>query len=112
MNSPEHGTEVWPCSSLEEAVQTLARLARSAENNRQEDGIQRYFCLWSDTPVQGQAAAGDPTSPHIPASDTLTLTLHFRADRISPNREETCRCQAHQGLRYQADKMLTEEVMV
>ena len=41
-NSREYGTHVWPCEGVDAAVETLARLARSAQQHRREDHIQRY----------------------------------------------------------------------
>lgn len=81
MNSREYGTEVWPCEGLDEAVETLSRLARSAEQHRREDGIQRYFCILGEPPEESQGAACDPASPDVPDTDVLTLTLHFRESR-------------------------------
>ena len=78
MNSREYGTEVWPCEGMDEAIETLSRLARSAEQHRREDGIQRYFCILVAPPEESQGAACDPASPDLPDTDALTLTLHFR----------------------------------
>ena len=78
MNSREYGTEVWPCGGLDEAIETLTRLARSAEQHRRCDGIQRYFCILVEPPEESEGVACDPASPDGPDTDALTLTLHFR----------------------------------
>ena len=88
MNSREYGTEVWPCEGLEEAIQTLANLARSAEQHRRSDGIQRYFCILGEPPEESQGAACDPVSPDAPDADALTLTLHLRETRHCREPEE------------------------
>lgn len=95
MNSRKYGTEAWPCDGLDEAVKTLARLARAAEQRRREDGIQRYFCILGELPAQGQEAVCDPVSPDPADTDALTLTLHFR-DTTKPCRESEavpCLCR-------------------
>ncbi len=105
MNSVRYGTEAWPCNSLEAAVQTLCRLARSAEQRRQTDGIQRYFCIkGSDLPAQEEGVERDPVSPILPDADALTLTLHPR---------ETCDCQmshfAHERDMREVVRLLCQE---
>ena len=88
MNSQEYGTEVWPCASLEEAIETLSRLARSAERHRQQDGIQRYFCILGEPPEASEGVACDTVSPDPSDTDALTLTLHFRETRHCREPEE------------------------
>ena len=76
MNSREYGTEVWPCEGLDEAVETLSRLAWSAETASARGHVQRYFCILGEWPEKVQEADCDPVSPDAP--DTDALTLHFR----------------------------------
>ena len=66
MTSEELGTEAWPCQDLEEALGTLARAARSAERSRQQDGVQRYFCIARDLPGEGVAWVPAPAAPTEP----------------------------------------------
>ena len=105
MNSVRYGTEVWPCSGVEEAVTTLCHLARSAEQRRQTDGIQRYFCIkGSDLPAQEAGAERDPVSPVLPDAEALTLTLHL---------PHTCHCPmahaAHEQDMREVVRLLCEE---
>lgn len=78
MNSREYGTEVWPCSSLDEALETLSRLARSAELHRRTDHIQRYFCILGELPALEQNIVCDTVTPNLPDADALTLVIHLR----------------------------------
>ena len=94
MNSREYGTHVWPCEGLDEAIETLARLARSAEERRHVDGIQRYFCIRGTLPKEMETAACDPVSPPHSDTDALTLTIHFRDTRGWREQEARhCRCR-------------------
>ena len=79
MNSAEYGTEAWPCTTLDEAVGTLAALARSAEERRRRDGIQRFFCIKGETFLEeGGAGAGVPDpDPCSPDEDAAVLLLHI-----------------------------------
>ena len=58
MNSREYGTHVWPCEGLDEAVETLSRLAWSAEQHRRSDGVQRYFCILGEPPEEEPGSVG------------------------------------------------------
>ena len=105
MNSARYGTEAWPCNSLEAAVQNLAHQARSAEQQRQKDGIQRYFCIkGSDLPAQEEGAKRDPVSPIVPDADALTLTLRL---------PEMCHCPmshfAHERDMREVVRLLCQE---
>lgn len=79
MNSAQYGTEAWPCTTLNEAVGTLAALARSAEERRRRDGIQRFFCIKGETFLEGDGAGADVPDPDpcSPDKDAATLILHL-----------------------------------
>lgn len=90
MTSATYGTEAWPCPGLDEAIRTLARLARSAEERRRTDGVQRYFCILGSVPKEGAVALCDPVSP----DDTQAggLTLHLPLAQLWQEEAVPCRC--------------------
>src|SRR5579862_5013628 len=63
MRSRAYGTESFPCATLEQAVEKLSRLARYADEDRRNDGIQRAFSI-----VEADA------TPKIPP-DTLVIFI-------------------------------------
>lgn len=66
-NSRTEGSESFSCPDLDQAVTLMAQLATQAEQCRQQDGIQRYFCLSEEaaTPPFGNVSA--------PLPDTLVI---------------------------------------
>ena len=61
----------FPCDNLEHATDVLARLAKRAEEERQKDGAQRYFCLAGDT----AETAADAPPEGVPHEEGLADTL-------------------------------------
>lgn len=61
-NSRIGGTRAFPCETLTAAVTLLGTLAQEAEERREQDGVQRYFCIVNDTAPVGCPSPEDMSS--------------------------------------------------